>query len=187
MTVMLTSMGTAIRPLRVTTIAVSTRHHSPSATRRGDHDHRAMACGEVGPVRPCQATAAIRTAPNSATVTTGDVAALAFLPHPWRRTLAKQVLAAARGHVAGLLDRYRSVRAASAGARVTVPVVTVALFGAVLMAAVAWHGLTGPTSPQAIARWSWSPRLVADGEWWRVLTAIVVTRNGLMAVPMLVS
>lgn len=114
-------------------------------------------------------------------------AALAFLPHPWRRTLAKQVLGAARGHVAGLLDRYRSVRAASAGARVTVPVVTVALFGAVLMAAVAWHGLTGPTSPQAIARWSWSPRLVADGEWWRVLTAIVVTRNGLMAVPMLVS
>src|SRR5450756_2609893 len=66
-------MGTAIRPLRVTTIAVNTRHHSPSATRRGDHDHRAMACGEVGPVRPCQTTAAIRTAPNSATVTTGTV------------------------------------------------------------------------------------------------------------------
>src|SRR5665811_1549954 len=109
MTVMLTSMGTAIRPLRVTTIAVSTRHHSPSATRRGDHDHRAMACGDVGPVRPCQATAAIRTAPNRATVTTGTVTRApaeaartdryrSRRPATWPRAAARTCLASVRRH-----------------------------------------------------------------------------------------
>lgn len=89
--------------------------------------------------------------------------------------------------LAGSRARYRQVRAQGPGHRVRVPVVTMALAVSVLAAALATRPLLGTLPVATAQRWGWSAELLGRGHWWRLGSALVLTRDPFMAASMAIS
>lgn len=84
-------------------------------------------------------------------------------------------------------SRYRQVRAQGPGHDVRIPVVTIALAASVLAAALATRPLLGTLPPETAQRWGWSADLLGQGQWWRLGSALVLTRDPFMAASMATS
>lgn len=81
---------------------------------------------------------------------------------------------------AALPARWRAVRNRTLGADVKYPAVGVASAAIVLLGAVLTRPLTGALPPTIASRWAWSAEAVASGEWWRIFTAVPLTRDPFM-------
>lgn len=92
-----------------------------------------------------------------------------------------------REHLAALLERWREVRSNGPGADVRAPIVALIVAAVPLVVGIRTHSITGPISPSVSRSFGWSVKLSMEGDWWRVLTAIPITRDPFMLGGMLFS
>mgnify|MGYP000294717298 CR=1 FL=1 len=83
--------------------------------------------------------------------------------------------------------RYQQVRAQGPGHEVRIPVVTMALAASVLAAALATRPVLGTLPVGTAQRWGWSADLLTRGHWWRLGSALMLTRDPFMAASMATS
>jgi len=88
---------------------------------------------------------------------------------------------------AALPARWRAVRSRTPGADVKYPVVGAVSAAVVLLGALLTRPLTGALPPATAARWAWSAEAVSSGQWWRIFTAIPLTRDPFMLASMMAS
>lgn len=85
--------------------------------------------------------------------------------------------------VAEALRRYRFVRSCSSSA-VTVPVVALSTAAAILILAFVTRPFFGSIPAETYARFGWSGASVMEGEWWRLFSATLLTRDAYMTISM---
>lgn len=85
-----------------------------------------------------------------------------------------------RWALGGLGQQWRAVRASGPGRTVRIPVVTLVITAIPIVFAAATHPLDGIISHSVTLPLGWSAQRVADGGWWRVVTAIPITRDPFM-------
>lgn len=93
-------------------------------------------------------------------------------------------LAATRDRIAA---RWREVADAGAGHGRRHPVAAVAAAGVVIVVAVLTRPLAATLPLETAARWGWSADLVRRGDWWRLVTALPLTRDPFMLASMVLS
>jgi hypothetical protein len=81
-----------------------------------------------------------------------------------------------------VMDRWRAVRAMSAGRRSRLPGAAVMAAAPVVVVGALTRPLTGTLTAATAHRWGWSADLVGAGELWRIGTAVPLTRDPFMLV-----
>lgn len=79
-----------------------------------------------------------------------------------------------------LAARFHQVRRSGPGARVRIPVVALMLAATVVGVALVTRPLRGSLAATTAWRWGVSPDFVADRQWWRWVTSLVLTRDAFM-------